>query len=138
MATDHDMHYTWPFPRLNVVVRAVASQTATPALLAYVDTGADTTLVPLMYLQHIRAEAAYDARLRGYSGNARPVTVYLVDLEIAGHLLPGIEVVGDIYDDIPLLGRNVLNKLHVLIAGPEQQTVVLSPALATRTLKRTK
>ncbi|MFP4394316.1 MAG: hypothetical protein ACLFTI_03550 [Anaerolineales bacterium] len=117
-------------------MHAVAESETTPVLSAYVDTGADTTLIPVAYLQGLKAEALYQAYLRGHGGNSYLVTVYLVDLEVAGHLFPGIEVGGDIHDNVPLLGRNVLNKLHLLIAGPKQQTVTLSPALAERTLRQ--
>lgn len=47
-------------------------------------------------------------------------------LEVEGQLLPGIEVVGDEQGRDVLLGRNVLNKLIVLLDGPGRLTAVLS------------
>ncbi len=134
MSYPHDSNYTWAFPRLPVIVYAVAGSMMTESLAAEVDTGADMTLVPLSYLQRIQAEEIYTARLRGHWGNAYPVNVYFVDLEVDGQRLPGIEVVGDPHTSTMLLGRNVLNRLNLLIAGPEQCTVLLSITMTARLL----
>lgn len=58
-------------------------------------------------------------------------TIYLIDLHLASGVLPDIEVVG-VNDDVDefenediILGRNVLNKLILLLEGPQQQTTIL-------------
>jgi len=124
------------FPRLPVIVYAVAGSAKTESLTAEVDTGADTTLVPLTYLHQVQAEDIYTARLRGHGGTTYPVSVYLVDLEVAGKQLPGVEVVGDPYSTVILLGRNVLNHLNLLIAGPDQRTILLPPATVAQLLRK--
>jgi predicted aspartyl protease len=91
-----------------------------------VDTGADATLVPMQQLQAIEAEEIYRARVRSHWGEQRTVTVFLVDLDVAGHTLPGIEVVGDELSEDILLGRNVLNRLILLLDGPAGEIDVLS------------
>jgi len=50
---------------------------------------------------------------------------YLVDVEIGGLTLPGIEVIGDDVADQILIGRDVLNKLRLLLDGPRQKTELL-------------
>lgn len=121
----HDTTYPWPFPRLPVRIRAVESNVATKVIPAYLDTGADATLVPLTYLKMLQAEAVQTVRLRSHWGEARSVTLYLIDLEIAGQLLPEIEVVADKFTDEVLLGRNVLDKLILLLDGPKSHSRVL-------------
>jgi hypothetical protein len=53
------------------------------------------------------------------------VMLYLVDIQIGNLTLPGIEVVGDELSDEIVLGRNVLNRLRVLLDGPGE-TVEIS------------
>lgn len=40
-------------------------------------------------------------------------------------MLPGLEVVGDLYTDEIVLGRDVLNRLLLLIDGPREVTEIL-------------
>jgi len=96
------------------------------------DTGADITIVPAAHLQTIGADATYTTSLRSHWGESHPVSVYLVDLEIAGQYLPAIEVVADDQNDDILLGRNVLNKLILLLDGPHAQTDVFNRRQANR------
>jgi hypothetical protein len=44
--------------------------------------------------------------------------LYLVDIQIGNMTLPGLEVVGDEVSNEIILGRNVLNRLRVLLDGP--------------------
>lgn len=52
--------------------------------------------------------------------------VYLVDLEVAGQRLPAVEVVADNIGEDVLLGRNVLNRLILLLDGTARTTDVLN------------
>lgn len=58
-------------------------------------------------------------------GAAYALRTYLVDVEIGGLTLPGIEVIGDDVADQILIGRDVLNKLRLLLDGPRQKTELL-------------
>ena len=118
--------YGLPFPQLPVVINHPESNAHSVTLPGLVDTGADATLVPLTQLRAIGAEEIYRASLRSHWGESRPATVYLVDLEVAGHNLPGIEVIADEGSDAILLGRNVLNRLILLLDGPVQETEILA------------
>lgn len=126
MPHPYDSTYALAFPILPVVVRELEGSVATSSLSALVDTGADITLVPVALLEEIGAEEIYVAHLRSHWGEARSVSVFLIDLEVMGHLLPAVEVVGDDHDNTILLGRNVLNKLILLCDGPRQQSDVLA------------
>jgi predicted aspartyl protease len=126
MPFKYDPAFTPPIPRIPVIVTPVESSVQSAALSGLVDTGADATLIPRAQLQAIKAREIYRARLRSHWGEARTVSVYLVDLQVAGHNLPGIEVIADDLMEDVLLGRNVLNRLILLLDGPAGQADVLS------------
>jgi predicted aspartyl protease len=121
----HDSTFVHPFPTLPVVIRQVG-EAAERSLSALLDTGADVMLVPTVHLKAIQADELYNTRLRSHWGEWLPVTVHMVDLEIGEQHLPGVEVVADDTGDTILLGRNVINKLILLLDGPGSQTDVLT------------
>ena len=86
------------------------------------DCGADGTLVPIDYLQEIFAPALTDSRIRSHWGEWRSVQIFLVDIEVGNLRLPGIFVVGDEEGEEIILGRDVLNKLRVMLNGPANYT----------------
>jgi predicted aspartyl protease len=89
------------------------------------DTGSDGTLVPITYLRRILAPVLTNTRIRSHWGEWRPVQLFVVDVVIDGLRLPGIFVVGDEQGDEIVLGRDVLNRLRLLLDGPAQTTDVL-------------
>jgi hypothetical protein len=62
--------------------------------------------------------------MRSQWGERRQVLLYLVDVKIGEITLPGIEVVGDDQTNEVVLGRDVLNRLRVLLNGPAETTSV--------------
>lgn len=126
MSHPYDTGYALPFPSFPLKIRQVEGSRTTDTVPALVDTGADGTLVPADLLASIGAEEIYSTRIRSHWGEWRPVNIYLVDLEIEGASFSAIEVIADTtMGDTVLLGRNVLNKLILLLDGPHQQTDVL-------------
>lgn len=81
--------------------------------------------MPIGIIRQLKAGVVTFKTVRGYAGGRRSVRTYLVDIEISGLTLPGIEVVGDDAADQILIGRDVLNKLRLLLDGPGQRTEVL-------------
>jgi predicted aspartyl protease len=113
--------YTPAAPVAEVWLGAPETRPSVGPLVALIDTGADGTLVPLHHLRSIRGLAAVDRKwLRSQWGEQRLVRLYLVDIEIAGLLLPDIEVVADSLGDEIILGRNALNRLRITLDGPAQ------------------
>jgi hypothetical protein len=76
-------------------------------------------------IRQLKAGVVTFKTVRGYTGGRRNVRTYLVDVDVAGLTLPGIEVVGDDAADQVLIGRDVLNKLRLLLDGPGQRTEIL-------------
>jgi hypothetical protein len=62
--------------------------------------------------------------MRSQWGERRQVLLYLVDVLIGEITLPDIEVIGDELSDEIILGRDVLNRLRILLDGPALITTV--------------
>lgn len=117
--------YDPPIPVLPIRLISSGSGLSTETLTAIVDTGADGTLIPLKYLRKIQATVAGIRQIRSQWGEARAVTLYIVDIEIEGRTLPGIWVAGDSQSDEIILGRSVLNKMRLLLDGLDATSEVL-------------
>ncbi len=94
-------------------------------LIAMIDTGADASIVPIDSLRQIGARRVFEASLRSQWGERRRVYLYLVDLIVEDLTLPGVYVVGDELGNEVILGRDVLNRLRLLLDGPAQIMQVL-------------
>lgn len=62
--------------------------------------------------------------MRSQWGERRKVLLYLIDVQIGEITLPGIEVVGDELSTEIVLGRDVLNRLRVLLDGVDEVTTI--------------
>jgi hypothetical protein len=116
--------YYPPAPIVDVTFVSAAENLRVGPLPAFVDSGADGTIVPVNYLDEIRAPSTIEMSIRSQWGESRRVLLYLVDAQIGDMTLPGIEVVGDSVSEEIVLGRDVLNRLRVLLNGPEETTEV--------------
>jgi hypothetical protein len=122
---DYDVSVFPPAPRLEIHFIALPHGTAFGPVHAFLDTGADVTIVPMDIIRQLKAGVVTFKTVRGYTRGRRNVRTYLVDVDVAGLTLPGIEVVGDDAADQVLIGRDVLNKLRLLLDGPGQRTEIL-------------
>jgi len=118
-----------PAPTLPVSFSRPGESEQTEQKIALIDTGGDFTTVPLSWLLEIDAPEFRWAYLRGLWSDQRPVTLYLVDVHLDIGVLPGMEVIGipdeeiETADDYEVvLGRNILNRLIILLDGPTKQT----------------
>jgi predicted aspartyl protease len=116
--------FTPPAPTLDIVLSTMATDLAVGPVEALVDTGADTTVVPIDYLDHIRAPITMEMWARGKWGGRRRVNLFLVDIHIGNSILPHVQVVGDEAGNEVILGRDVLNQLELLLDGPAAVTRV--------------
>ncbi len=81
-------------------------------------------MAPLVLLEQLGVPVSHMVNLRSHVGdNVFRAAVYGVDLIVGDKLrLPGIEVVSDDWGDQIILGRNVLNRLRLILDGPNQLT----------------
>ena len=124
MKTAYLSQYFPPFPSLPIHLGFPEENLRLGPLEALVDTGADGTLVPQVLLEELGAPLVDQIRVRSQWGEARAAGLYTVDLGVAGIRLPAIEVVGDPGVEI-ILGRDVINRLRLLLDGPAHETTLL-------------
>ena len=126
MKYPYNSDYQPSFPAIEVVLWNSEAGLRTSSQPALVDTGSDGTLVPIAQLQNILAPALTDTWIRSHWGEWRSVQLFVVDIEIDNLKLPNVFVVGDEQGDEIILGRNILNKLRLMLDGPANMTDVPS------------
>jgi predicted aspartyl protease len=87
------------------------------SITALVDSAADGTMIPIKVLQALGAEYVETRQVRGVSGFAYPVDMYLVKVGIGPHTIYGIQAAAVEHNDEGLIGRDVLNQLVVILNG---------------------
>ncbi|MCS6909138.1 MAG: aspartyl protease family protein [Anaerolineales bacterium] len=126
MSRPFDADYTPPAPMLQVQLARRGEGPRLGPALAFVDTGADVTFMPRDWLDELEATEIDVVRVRGIFGESRSALLYKVDLIVEGQRLPNINVIALSSSSEIILGRNVLNRLVLLLDGPGQTTDVLS------------
>ncbi len=116
----YDTTYFPPAPHVEVRFGAPDESLKVGPLLAFVDSGADGTLVPAHYVHSLQLEIYDNKALIDYLGDRRMVATYRLDVGIGDIRLPSIEVVADENSSEIIIGRNVLNMLRVFLDGPKQ------------------
>ncbi len=125
MSTAYDSNYFPPAPVLEIALAYPDESPVVGPLPALVDTGTDGTFIPMAYLEELEVAGDYQTFVYPAFGPARQVYIYTVDLIIDSYRLPAIEVVGDDEGAELILGRNVLNRLILLLDGPHAETRIL-------------
>jgi len=124
MNLKYSYDYYPPAPVIDVTFITAAEYLRTQSFVALVDSGADATIVPIRYLDEIHAPPTVEMIARSQWGERRRVMLYLVDVSVGDVTLPGIEVIGDEFVDEVVLGRDVLNKLVVVLNGPNGRLTI--------------
>lgn len=125
MKRSYNSTYYPPAPTLQVRFAIEDTGLSTEKLPAIVDTGADATIVPIHYLDQIEAAVEGFGRVRGHWGSATPINLYAVDVIVEGVIFPGLLVVGDEEGNEVILGRDVLNRMRLLLDGLKLQSEVV-------------
>ncbi len=120
----------WPFiPQLKQggfpgFSRKTGQTTSTITLSAFVDSGADATMIPITVLQTTGARYIETRQMRGVIGISYTVDLYLVTIHIGPHTIPAIRAVAAAPDGEAIVGRDVLNQLVVTLNGLASVTEV--------------
>lgn len=115
-----------PAPVLQVSLTFMDVSAVIGPVMAMIDTGADGTFVPSALLSAMGSPIEQFATVRSHLGDqVFEVAIHRIDLVISSTIrLPGIEVISNDWDDFVILGRNVLNRLTILLDGIKQMTRV--------------
>jgi predicted aspartyl protease len=120
MIFTYSSDYFPPAPIIDISLGVPAQELALGPIAAFVDTGADITLIPARYINQLALPVDDHRFLRSQWGERRRVMIYSVDMGIGLARLPAVEVVADDRSAEIILGRNVLNKLVVTLNGPQR------------------
>lgn len=122
---DYDTAYPGPaFPVVTINISGNSSQKS-QTLTAFIDSGADATLIPLNLLQAVKTRKMDTRWARNISGMRYRVAVYMINLSISSIIFSDVEVIANQQTDEIVLGRDILNELLVTLNGPAE-TVFIS------------
>jgi predicted aspartyl protease len=116
----YDTDYEPPAPSLEIQLALPGRSFSPGPYTAFVDSGADATLIPAHYLHGLPIQVDDRKFLRSAWGERRIVDIYYLDVGIGSLRLPVIEIVADEESNEIIVGRNVLNKLFIVLNGPAQ------------------
>ena len=119
MKFPYDAQYSPPAPSVEIRLGTPGESLASGPHQALVDTGADISLVPLKHIRPLQTVPDDHRYLRSQWGERRKVAIYSLDISLGNVRLPAVEVVADERGDEIVLGRNVLNKLVMMLDGPK-------------------
>lgn len=91
---------------------------------ALVDSGSEMTVLPLEMVRTLNIPRVGSVLVAGVDQETRGVPVYAASLALRGVLSPAIHRVVAWEKDYGLLGRDLLNKLVLLLHGPERRLEV--------------
>lgn len=120
MKFPYDADYFPPAPSIEIRLGRPREPLTIGPLVAFVDTGADVSIIPARYISPLRLTATDRKRLRSQWGEPRGVDIYFVEVGIGDLRLAMIEVAADERGSESIVGRNILNALTITIHGPKR------------------
>ena len=88
------------------------------------DTGADISVIPLSSAEKLNLAPIGVMLVEGFDGEQRQLPLFAIDITLETRRLTGIEVV-TYATNHGILGRDVLNRLRLLLDGPDQRVEIL-------------
>jgi predicted aspartyl protease len=117
---DYDTSYSPPAPFLPIAVDGYDPDKPSLSVAAFVDSGADGTMLPEDILQAVGAEYEDTVQMRGSVGGVQRADRYTVRITVADQTIHAISAVATEAGSEPLLGRDVLNHLTLTLNGPAE------------------
>jgi predicted aspartyl protease len=115
---EYSANYTPPIPTCQVYLGPGGGETRLGPLEALIDTGADITVIPIHYLRQIKAKRVSRGKARSLWGDTRTVDIYAVALAVNGLQVAALQTLADDQGEEIVLGRQVLNRLKIVLDGP--------------------
>lgn len=126
MKASYDTSLLPPAPFLPVRLASLADHSESITVQAKLDTGADLTVIPTVRIERLHPMPAGEIEVEGYDSRRATIRAYDVNLQVDQLSVVGLLVIG-FAEDYVLLGRDVLNRLRVLLDGPALTTEILTP-----------
>jgi hypothetical protein len=124
LSFDYDAAYMPPARFLPITVDGYDPDKAPITVSAFVDSGADGTLLPIDLLKAIGAAYEDTVRLRGTTGSVQRVDRYTVRIRIGEIVIYAVSAVAIAAGSEPIVGRDVLNHVVLTLHGPAGVTEV--------------
>ena len=115
----YDNRHQPPAPVLSVTVTSVVNRRRRRSLPALLDTGSDITAIPHALVDILQLYPVGQIELEGVDATLQTIPAYAVHLSISELSIPRLEVIETGLDFV-VVGRDVLNRLYLLLNGPEQ------------------
>ncbi len=125
MRVSYDTSWLPAAPVVPVRLASLAEHSETITAQAKLDTGADLTAIPYALIERLRLMPAGEIEVEGYDSRRATILAYDVSLQVDQLSVNGLLVIG-FAEDYVLLGRDVLNRLRVLLDGPALTTEILT------------
>jgi len=118
IAFDYNGAYAPSAPFIPIAVDGYDPAEPPIIVLAFVDSGADGTMLPKDILHAVGAEYEDTVRLRGFAGDVQRLDRYTVRIQIEREIVHAVSAVATAAGSEALIGRDVLNHLVVTLNGP--------------------
>jgi len=107
-----------PAPVAHVTLRHPATGASLSEVPMLMDTGADVTLLPRIYVDRLGISSLKEKvyELQGFDGNITQAEAILLELVFLGRKYKGQFLLVD--QPMGILGRNILNAIVLLLDGP--------------------
>lgn len=118
------MIYTYAYdssftPSMPVVAIKIGRSLTMPALSlnALIDSGADSVIIPVLYLRQVRARKERTVWMRTVTGTRSIVDLYSVSLQFGPFEFRNRLVAGGLEPNEIIIGRDILNQFVVTLNG---------------------
>lgn len=121
---DYNNSYDPSAPFITITVDGHDPSGSPMTISAFVDSGADGTMLPINVLQSVGAEYEDSVWLVGTAGGRQRLDSYTVSIYVENEAAHAISAVAMPVGSEPLIGRDVLNQLVVTLHGIAEVTEV--------------
>jgi len=120
----YDASYNPAMPIVDIEIGRAMDEVSV-SLTALIDSGADATIIPMRFLQQIRARRSRKKWMLGTTGGRLLVDLYPISIQLGPLTQAHLEVVGDTKNGEVIVGRDILNHLTVKLDGPGNSVEVV-------------
>ena len=107
-----------PAPFVHVAIEGPSANGATVEMPAQLDLAADLSVIPWSVVEELQLIQFGEQVVGGFGGYTMEIPTFLVRIGLRGQPLFPIKVLGSRDESFVLLGRDVLNRLYLVLDGP--------------------